>query len=227
MFVALLLLLQGDVPTLTHPVTDLAGAVVPRPVDEELTRAIDALQATDSTQVVLLVLATTAGVDIAQYAHATAAHNGIGQKDKNNGILIVVAVDDRRVRIEVGYGLEGVLPDALCDQIIRKEMVPHFKSKDYATGIRKGVLAVIGAVKGEYKADPKAKFEKLGTYVFWGVFVLLIVLSMRGGGLPGRRSRYGGYGWIPLSGGRSHSGGGSGWSGGGGSFGGGGASGSW
>lgn len=229
MIFALLLLVQAEPPTLSRPVTDLTGGVVSRELDAELTRAIDALQALDSTQVVVLVVATTGAMDIAQFAHATAEKNGIGQKDKNNGVLIVVAKDDRRCRIEVGYGLEHILPDALCDQIIRKEMVPKFKSGDYAGGVRAGTTAVIGAVKGEYKADSTSKLKNIGSYVFWTIFFLFLLAAIFGRAMPGRR--YGGGLFYLSMGGRgfrsSGGGGGGGWSGGGGSFGGGGAGGSW
>jgi uncharacterized protein len=226
---ALLLLAPQDVPHLSSPAEDQAGALTPAQIQEA--RALSAaLETSDSTQVVLLVVKTTGGKDIAQYALDVFRRNAIGQKGKNNGVLLVVAVDDRRVRIEVGTGLEGKLPDALASRIIRDEMVPHFKTGNYGTGALAGMKAVAGVVKGEYKGNPAAQKKKAFS---WGVLILIIILAMifsrRGGGMGG--GFLGGYmlGGM-LGGGRGGwggGGGGGGWGGGGGFSGGGGASGSW
>ncbi len=88
-------------------------------------------------------------------SYEIAEKNGIGQKSKNNGVLLFVVMNDRKMRIEVGYGLEGALPDALAGQIIRKEITPYFKQAKYYEGINAGVDAIISATKGEYTQDKK------------------------------------------------------------------------
>jgi uncharacterized protein len=233
---AVLLLAPQEFPRLAGPVTDAAGVLSPAQVREaeEISRA---LERSDSTQVVLLIVRTTGGRDIADYALEVGRLNGIGRAGKNNGALIVVAVADRRVRIEVGTGLEGKLTDALCSRIIRDEMVPHFRKGDYGSGALAGMRAVAAAVKGEYKADPNSAHSSrklVIKLVFLAVvFVLVLSAFSRGG-----RGSGGGWGWFwggyllggmsgGGGGGPGGGGGGSSWSGGGGSFGGGGASGSW
>ncbi len=161
---------------------------------------------------------------IEEVSYDIAKKNGIGQKGKDNGVLVLIAKDDRQMRIEVGYGLEGVLPDILAGQIIRKEMIPHFKEGDYAGGIQAGVDAIILATKHEYTADTQAQTGRRGSpSLVWILFVIaFIVLRFlrRGGGFW-----WGGFGGGGFGGGGFGSGGG--FSGGGGSFGGGGASGRW
>ena len=229
---ALLLLAPQDVPRLTSPAEDLAGVLTPAQLQEA--RAISsALEASDSTQVALLTVRTTGGREIFEYSLDVARTNGIGQRGKRNGVLVVIAVDDRKVWIQVGEGLEGRLPDATASKIIRQEMVPHFRKDDYGGGAIAGMKAIAAAVKGEYKADPSKSQRKktLG----WGALILIIIIAMlfsrRGGGMGGFFTGYmiggmmsggSGGGW-----GGGGGGGGGGWSGGGGSFGGGGAGGSW
>jgi len=230
---ALLLLAPQDAPRLHGPVLDQAGVLTPAQVSEAEQLSL-ALQKSDSTQVALLTVRTTGGKDIGDYALEVARLNRIGQSGNNNGALIVIAVDDRRVRIEVGTGLEGRLTDALSSRIIRDEMVPHFRSGNFGDGALAGMRSVAGVVKGEYKAKPSSQKKKalpLSVIVLL-IFMLLLFFS------KGGRGSGGGWGWFwggyllggmtgGGGGGSWGGGGGSGWSGGGGSFGGGGASGSW
>jgi uncharacterized protein len=166
-----------------------------------------------------------------------AEKNKFGTKGRDNGILIIIAKEDRAIRIEVGYGLEGVLTDALSDQIIRQVIAPRFRRGEYAAGIGEGVDAIMAATKGEFKGSP-GRNRDAGRYVpvvFVLLFVLFGILSriIRGGrrqyvGSGGYRTIgpwFGGFGGGGFGGGGF--GGGGGFSGGGGSFGGGGASGSW
>jgi len=161
----------------------------------------------------------------------------VGQKDKNNGAALFVFVQDRKLYIQVGYGLESVLPDATCKQIIEDEIKPHFKSGDYNGGLAVGVQSIIKAVKGEYKGSGRTVAQDRGQSpakssliptLFIVIVVLLIIFSRRGGRGTGFVSGWiigsgGGGGWSGGGGG----GGGGGFSGGGGSGGGGGAGGSW
>lgn len=176
----------------------------------------------------------------------------VGQKAKNNGAVLFVFVQDRKMYIQVGYGLEGALPDALAKQIIENEIKPAFRAGDYGRGLTAGVNAIMAAVKGEYKGTGGTVADKRGGHGAGGMAVLLLVVVvvvffgisalLRGVTSGGyRRRRYSSWGgWTVGGGGWSSSGwgGGGGWSGGGGSsgggfsggggsFGGGGAGGSW
>jgi len=211
----------------------------------ELNTLIKKLQEFDkqtSTQVVVYMISTLGGEPIENVSVSIAESNKIGKKDKNNGVLLLIAKNDRKLRIEVGYGLEGSLTDAVSSQIIRKEITPPFKSGKYYEGINKGVDAIIAVTKGEYTADKKSQKDGVGIgcfgipifilFIFGFIFfsiVLSIIRSIFGLGgrmVSGRRSGWSGGGFWGGSGGGS-SGGFGGFSGGGGSFGGGGSSGSW
>ena len=172
-----------------------------------------------------------------------------GQTGKNNGAVLFVFVDDRKMRIEVGYGLEGVLPDALAHRIQEEEILPRFRAGDYPGGIEAGVNAIIAATKGEYKGTGStvasrsrrrggSGFPGCGLILFLLFFLFLPLLRASrwrtygrrgwwgGGGGWGGFGGFGGGGWGG-GGGFGGGGGGGGFSGGGGSFGGGGSSGSW
>lgn len=139
------------VPTLDRRVNDHAGIL--RPADAAALEALLAdLERTDSTQVVLLTVRTTGELPIEDYALEVARANRIGQAGRNNGALVLVAVDDRRARIEVGEGLEGRVPDTVAALILKHEMVPRFRAGDLSGGVRAGVEALVRAVRGEYRA---------------------------------------------------------------------------
>jgi len=191
-----------------------------------------------STQIAVVMISSLQGEDITEFALKVAEANKIGRKGKDNGVLILIAKDDKKIRFEVGYGLEGSLPDALCDQIIRNEIRPRFREGDFYTGISAGLDAVIQATKGEYKAEGSTRRRVTS----WGTILLAIMvlgsfgMSIFSGGRRygassrgySRSSYWGGGGGFFGGGGfGGGGGGGDGWSGGGGSFGGGGASGSW
>jgi len=167
---------------------------------------------------------------------------GAGQAATDNGAVLFVFTEDRKVRIETGYGLEGALPDATAKRIIEEEIVPRFRQGDYRGGVESGVRAMMAAAKGEYRGSGSTVRERergsggnslggcLVPLLFFGVFALLPLLFRRNR----RRWRtYGGHGWWTGGSGGLFGGSGGGWSGGGGfsggggSFGGGGASGSW
>ncbi|MDP2037946.1 MAG: TPM domain-containing protein [Ignavibacteria bacterium] len=194
-----------------------------------------------SNQVVFFMMNTLDGYPLESFCYETAAKNQIGSKKNSNGVLFFVAKEDRKMRIEVGYGLEGALPDALTSSILRNEVRPYFKSGDYYAGVNAGLEAIILATKGEYKGEPKSKGKGTGIPFIFIVIIFIIIAVLSGKGGKG-----GGGGLLPLlilssmggSRGRGGFGGGSSWggsggggfggfSGGGGSFGGGGSSGSW
>jgi uncharacterized protein len=184
------------------------------------------------------MLSTLDGYPLEMFAYETAAKNKLGSAKNNNGVLFLVVKNDKLMRIEVGYGLEGAIPDALASSILRNEVRPHFKRGDYFSGISAGINAIVAASAGEYTRDKSEKVEDGDVsfpFVYIIIFIIIMILS-RGG------KKGGGSGILPLlilssmGGGRSRGGwgGGSGFgggfggfSGGGGSFGGGGASGSW
>jgi len=177
--------------------------------------------------------------DIADYTVRVARAWRAGQKEKNNGAVLFVFVQDHKMFLEVGYGLEGVLPDALCKRIIDEQITPHFKAGDYDGGLTAGVQSVIAAAKGEYKGnggtvgDQQDNPAKIIPTVILVIAIALILLIRTRSFLPGgilyaSSGWSGGGGWGGRGGSSSGGfGGGGGFSGGGGSFGGGGAGGSW
>lgn len=198
-----------------------------------------------STQITVVIINSTKGMDIVEYATELGTKWGVGGKQNNNGVVLLVAKVDRKLAIAPGYGLEKVLPDVRCNEIINQIIVPKFKGDDYYHGIDEGTNAIIAAVKGEYKAP--ANYNKRGKGMSVGKIVLIVIIIIvilvfsggsNGGSFMSRRG-YRGYTGPTIwwTGGGGSSGGGSGWGGGGssggfggfggGSFGGGGSSGSW
>ncbi len=192
-----------------------------------------------STQIAVVLIPTLGGRGISDYNVALGRAWGVGNKKYNNGVVLLVAKDDRKMDITVGYGLEGELTDLTCQQIIDQEIKPQFRGQDFYGGIKTGTDAIMKAVQGKYKAPPgyykKGSAEWSVFKIVFLIFVIIIVLAMLGGGNNGSfMSRRGFTGWNgPVFWGGGGSGGGGGSSGGGfggfggGSFGGGGASGDW
>ncbi|MFZ6012823.1 MAG: TPM domain-containing protein [Bacteroidota bacterium] len=187
-----------------------------------------------SNQIAILIVPSLEGESIEEYTLRVAEKWKLGQAKNDNGVLFFIAVNDRKVRIEVGEGLEGVLPDALCAQIIRNELAPYFRQQNYDAGVQAAVAAIIKAIAGEYHAEAKPLKRRsrggslVGTLII--LVIIIIISSIRRGG-----GNYRGGGWSAGSGwfGGGYGGGGGGWSGGGGfsggggGFSGGGSSGSW
>lgn len=215
-------------PVLSGRVVDEAN-LMSRKQAHQLTQQLAAFEQRSGIQLVVVSIDTLAGDSIEEYGYQLGRHWGIGQKDKNNGVLLLIAQDERKVRIEVGYGLEGALPDAIAANIIQSRILPAFKRGDMVAGIVSGTQAIMQALAGEYKPADTAKHDEGGgPWLFVLVVIAMIILhNLRGGGGPGgrRRAAYlaGGFGAGRSGGGF----GGGGFSGGGGSFGGGGASGGW
>jgi uncharacterized protein len=227
---------QIEFPVLKNYATDLTNTLSSSEL-YTLNSSLKSFDDSTSNQIVFLMIASLDGYSLESYTYETAAKNQIGSKKNNNGVLFFVSKDDRKMRIEVGYGLEGVLPDALTSSIQRNEVRPYFKQGDYYSGIVAGVNAIMSATKGEYKGERKGKSEKERGFPF--IFIIMAIIFILSIFKKGGKGGGGGIlPWIILgsmSGGRS-SGGGSSWggsggfggfSGGGGSFGGGGSSGSW
>jgi uncharacterized protein len=176
------------------------------------------------------------GTFLEEYTVAAAQAWKVGQKDRRNGLVLFVFPKSRAARFEVGYGLEGVLPDALASRILREEAIPFFSKGEYAAGVGKAVAAAIAATKGEYRGRgparrPDARRARegrvpVGLIVVLVLFALPLLLSGRRRGFFFGGPFGGGWGGGGFGGGGGGLGGG-GFSGGGGSFGGGGASGDW
>jgi uncharacterized protein len=141
-----------DVPPLTGRVVDLAH-VLPADVAAALTRDLEAHEMKTSNQVAVLILPSLEGEPLESFSHRVGTTWKLGQKGTENGVLLVIALRERKVRIEVGYGLEGTLTDLRSAHIIRQEIVPRFRSGDLPGGIAAGVQAILGTIEGTYKAD--------------------------------------------------------------------------
>lgn len=232
-------------PPLTGPVVDTAH-LLPAGVFEALSQKLAAYASSTGTQLVVVTLPTLNGYPIEYYGYQLGRHWGIGQKGKNNGALLIVDAGEKKVRIEVGYGLEGTLTDAQSFDIIHNIIVPDFKKGDYAGGIVSGSNAILEVLGHQQQALHKQKLRnRSGTGFLMLIIILFALMPMlsvifgRGGrGGPGS-GRMGWLGWFALGmlsggigggggfGGGLGGGGFGGFSGGGGSFGGGGASGGW
>ncbi len=142
-----------DVPFLSGRVVDEAH-VLDAGTIASLDQKLKDHEAKTGHQVVVLTIASLGGEAVEDYSLKVARTWQLGRKGRNDGVLLLVARDDRKLRIEVGYGLEGSLPDALAGRIIRDEITPHFRSGDFAGGISAGVAAVLGAIDGTYAPAP-------------------------------------------------------------------------
>lgn len=226
-------------------VNDAANVLSPEQV-EILEHKLVALDDSSSNQIAVVLIKTLGDYAIEDYAVKLFREWGIGNKKTNNGVLIIAAIDDRKVWIEVGYGLEGAIPDVTASSIYRNEIVPSFKEQNYYRGIDNAINALTKAAVGEYKIKKEKKGKGGGggsiLIVVFLLFVIIMVLGRSGrggGGMGGGRAGFGNIAEVLilsslLNGGRG-SGGGWGGSGGGGGFGGfgggssggGGAGGSW
>lgn len=144
-----------DVPPLTGRVVDLAHVLPPNTV-ESLTARLKAHEETTSNQVTVLVLPSLEEEPLESFAHRVATTWKLGQKGTDNGVLLLVAMKERKIRIEVGYGLEGALTDARSAQIIRGEIVPRFRAGDAPGGVAAGVDAILKTIEGTYQASDKS-----------------------------------------------------------------------
>jgi len=136
-----------DVPYLTGRVTDNAQ-IISDETRQSITERLKAHEDKTTNQIAVLTIPTLNGEGIEEYAVAVFNEWKLGQKGKDNGILVVVSPNDRRMRIEVGYGLEGTMPDGVAGSIIRNVITPHFKNNDYNKGIDEGVNAIIRVLEG-------------------------------------------------------------------------------
>ena len=214
-----------EVPRLAGYVNDLAAVISPD-VELKIENFLRGFEASDSTQLVILTIESLEGESLEEYSLKVVDSWKIGQKEKDNGALLLIAKQDRKIRIEVGYGLEGKLTDLLSGRIIDQEITPQFKAGNYDAGVIAGISAMAEAVRGEYQGNGRTTKKKRSS---WGSLALLLFLGpgmmLLGGGRRGRHRRSGL--WLGGMGGGFGGGGGGGFSGCGGGFGGGGSSGGW
>jgi len=225
-------------PPLTGRVVDAAG-ILNASTKADLGAQLEAYERSSGNQIVVATIKDLGGLDIADYGYQLGRQWGIGSKERNTGALLIVAAAEHKVRIEVGYGLEGDLTDAMSARIIQTRILPAFRQGNFDAGVRAGVDGIIATLGGGDggSAAPAAKVKHAVPGAFFWLIVLFIVLNSfgrrRGGGIAralfwgsvlngmsGRHGRGGGFGGGGF-------GGGGGFRGGGGSFGGGGASGGW
>ncbi|HBG05695.1 MAG: methanol dehydrogenase [Geobacteraceae bacterium GWC2_58_44] len=172
-----------EVPALRGYVNDYAAMLSPEAV-QQLERELAAFEASDSTQIVVLTIPTLEGQVLEQYAIRVVEAWKIGQKGKDNGALLLVVKNDRKIRIEVGRGLEGKLTDLTSGRIIRNEISPAFKRGDFDTGIVAAVHAVMATVRGEYTAEPRDIREgKKGANPIFTLLIFVLVASVFLGGI--------------------------------------------
>jgi uncharacterized protein len=218
--------------------------VVSLPVQQELDRKLEALEKSDGSQVVVVIYPKMqSDSSIEDYTVRVAQQWGFGQKDKRNGAVLFIFVQDRKMYLQVGYGLEGPIPDATAKDITEYRIKPHFRNNDYDAGVRAGVEAIIQAAHGEYKGTGQTlkqqqrhrnqNIKGLLGLIFFAFLVIGSIRRRKGYYYRGSR-RSGWVGPFWWGGGGGWGGGGSsggGWSGGissgGGGFGGGGAGSSW
>lgn len=261
MLVATLIVATGsmvhalDFPALSGRVVDEAGIINPE-VKAKLESKLAAHEDLTSNQIVIATVRSLQGTSIEDYANQLFRTWKLGQAKTNNGVLLLIAPNERKVRIEVGYGLEGTLTDALSKVIITSAIAPKFKAGDFAGGIESGVDAVIGTLAGDTEWQERTKVREdsdAGQYQDFIIPLIIIAFILvffmmsarramqqqgatrtyhrtRNGRwvvVPGPGPTWGGGGWSGGGGSWGGGGGGGGFSGGGGSSGGGGASGDW
>lgn len=213
-------------------VNDYAGLLSPA-ARAKIEAKLAAFEKETSNQVVVAIFNSLEGESLEDFSMRLAEKWKIGSQKNDNGVILLIFKEDRAMRLEVGYGLEGVLPDALADQIIRREIVSAFRSGDFDLGVSRGIDAVINATQGEYRATSNNTADQTFAQIFFFIFALgcLVAMGKFAGSKTGRTlsARHGhGHGSIGGFGGGGFSGGGGGFSGGGGGgFGGGGSSGRW
>jgi uncharacterized protein len=154
-FISAFPVLALDVPPLTGRIVDRAQ-VLPADVAADLSRELEAHEHETGNQVAVLTLASLDGEPLEPFAHRVATTWALGKKGTDNGVLLLIALRERKVRIEVGYGLEGTLTDLRAARIIRNEIVPRFKAGDMPGGIAAGVRAILRTIEGAEPADTPA-----------------------------------------------------------------------
>lgn len=169
-------------PPLTGPVTDVAGILTPDQ-SAALDSRLRAFEQAKGSQVAVLIVPSTHPEEIEQYAIRVTDAWKLGRKGVDDGALLLVAIQDRRVRIEVGYGLEGVLPDAIANRIVEGDIVPAFRNGDYYGGISAGVDRMLRVIEGEPLPEPKRRSPAEGVPGLFHLLPFLFVFALVGGSI--------------------------------------------
>lgn len=228
---------DSALPELSGRVVDQAD-ILSTATEQRLTAQLQAHEKAGGNQVVVATIESLGGETIETYGVRLGRSWGIGQAEGDNGIVLIIAPNERKVRIEVGYGLEGDIPDAIASNIIQAKILPRFWENDFDGGVMAGVTAIIAALGGEYvfEQQRRGRRSREGGFPF-GILWIVVMFVLFGLGRGRRRGLGSGLLWGAVLGGALSSGrgggfggggfGGGGFGGGGGSFGGGGASGGW
>jgi uncharacterized protein len=169
-------LAAADFPSLTGRVVD-AASLLPEDVQQQLEQQLEQHEQETSNQVVVVTLPSLQGYAIDDYGYQLGRHWGIGQAERDNGVLLIVAPNEREVRIEVGYGLEGLLTDAGSHAIIEDVMLPQFRDNHYEAGILQGVNAILGTLQGSY--EPVARRPAIDHNILFMLFIFIISIGER------------------------------------------------
>ena len=201
---------QPEVPQLQQRVTDFTNTLNFNQW-RALENRLKLFEDSTSTQVAILMINSLEGGALEDYSMRVFEKNKLGQKEKDNGVLVLIAKEDHKVRIEVGYGLEGVLTDAATTQIREREINPRFRAGDFYSGLDGAISAIISATAGEYKVEARGKKAPLTSIImmlfffgFMGAFVLPMFSSRRRTVIGSKGSVYrSGWGWPYIGGGGS------------------------
>lgn len=169
---------QSSVPELWgQRVHDEAHVLTLETIDQ-LEKKLTVFQDSTSNQIAILIIKSLDGQVLEEYTLRVAEKWKLGTKSKDNGVLFLVAVDDHKMRIEVGQGLQGVLTDALCNRIIRNEVAPAFRRNNYDEGVMTAIVAITKSIKGEYHVEEEAAEDKTGWIIFGVIFGLICIGAM-------------------------------------------------
>jgi uncharacterized protein len=173
-----------DVPPLTGRIVDLAH-LLPSDVAASLSADLAEHEGKTGNQIAVLTLPSLEGEPLEEYSHRVSTAWKLGRRGTDNGVLLLVVPGERRIRIEVGYGLEGTLTDAKSSQIIRREIVPRFKSGDFPGGIAAGLKAIMGTIEGTYTAPAETQDKPEHSAPWESLFIAIVIGALVGGSLFG------------------------------------------
>ncbi len=175
---------QKVVPELWHTRVHDDAHVLKQETIDGLEKQLEVYEDSTSNQIAILIISSLDGDPIESYSMRVVEKWQLGQKEKDNGVLLLIAVDDHKMRIEVGAGLEGVLTDAVSSRIIRNEMAPNFRRADFDTGVTAAVNSIMAAIAGEYTADDSNEIMELSTtarvLIGLGIYVFLSIFAFFG-----------------------------------------------
>lgn len=189
-FITNTVLAQKTIPELWGLHVHDEAHVLSQPTIDKLENHLVAYEDSTSNQIAILIVSSLDGESLEEYSLRVAEKWKLGKKEKDNGVLLLIAVDDHKMRIETGYGLEGVLTDAVCSRIIRNELAPNFRQNQFDKGVTDGINAIMQAIGGEYQADEESEgLDDLGwkerTLIGMFIFGILGVFTFLGLIIPG------------------------------------------